>query len=103
MPVVMAPALIVLFWADIQAQRVGAISISASSYAGRTQAGERQTWLQLWGSWWSQIDAFGLIILGIAFALVLLPFTLYKRLDHGWQNRALIISLNLMTCYELDS
>jgi hypothetical protein len=87
MPIVMAPALMVLFWADIRAQRIGALSISASSYAGRTQGEEQQTYLQLWKSWWIQIDAFGLIILGFGLALILLPFTLYRRVEHEWNNR----------------
>lgn len=102
MPTVMAPALIILFWADIQAKRLGTLSISTSSYAGRIRAEQQQTWFQLWASWWSQIDAFGLIILGISWAMVLLPLTLYKKNGEGWNARAFRILLDLFVCFELN-
>lgn len=91
MPVVMFPALVILFWADFQAKRMGALSISASSYAGRLRENleEQKTWFQLWASWSSQIDAFGLLLLGSAWALVLLPITLYRRsVEDGGQRSA---------------
>ena len=83
----MAPALMVLFWADIKAKKLGVLSIAASSYDGRVKnKGERLTWWQLTRGWWSQIDAVGLILLGAGWALVLLPFTLYKSAKGGWGN-----------------
>lgn len=97
MPLVMAPALMILFWADIQAKRIGALSISASSYAGRLREDleEQKTWLQLWASWSSQIDAFGLLMLGVAWALVLLPITLYHRnVEDGGQKRMSEVSVS---------
>lgn len=85
MPAVMAPALMVLFWADIKAKKLGVLSIAASSYDGRVKGkGERLSWWQLTRNWWIQIDAVGLILLGVGWALVLLPFTLYKRAEGGW-------------------
>jgi hypothetical protein len=87
MPAVMAPALMVLFWADIKAKKLGVLSIADSSYVGRVQnKGERLTWWQLTKTWWVQIDAVGLILLGVGWALVLLPFTLYKSAEGGWGN-----------------
>ena len=87
MPVVMAPALMVLFWADIKAKKLGVLSIAASSYDGRANTKEkRPTWWQLTKNWWVQIDAVGLILLGAGWAFVLLPFTLYKGAEGGWRN-----------------
>jgi len=87
MPAVMAPALMVLFWADIKAKKLGVLSIAASSYNRRVGGKEeRLTWWQLTRNWWVQIDAVGLILLGVGWALVLLPFTLYRRAEGGWEN-----------------
>ena len=87
MPAVMAPALMVLFWADIKAKKLGVLSIAASSYSRRVKVDEeRLTWWQLTRRWWVQIDAIGLVILGFGWALVLLPFTLYKGAEGGWGN-----------------
>lgn len=87
MPTVMAPALMVLFWADIKARKLGVLSIAASSYDRRVKnKEERLTWWQLTRMWWIQIDAIGLVLLGAGWALVLLPFTLYKSAEGGWGN-----------------
>ena len=94
----MAPALMVLFWADIKAKKLGVLSIAASSYDGRVKnKEERLTWWQLTRNWWAQIDAVGLILLGAGWALVLLPFTLYKSAKGGWGNgRARLSFASLM-------
>lgn len=87
MPVVMAPALIVLFWADLKAKKLGVLSIAASSYDGRVNNKEQRiTWWQLTKGWWVQIDAAGMILLGAGWALVLLPFTLSRSAEGGWGN-----------------
>ena len=96
MPAVMAPALMVLFWADIKAKKLGVLSIAASSYNRRVKADEEcLTWLQLTRRWWVQIDAVGLVILGSGWALVLLPFTLYKGAEGGWKNGGSLLRLPL--------
>jgi hypothetical protein len=37
--------------------------------------------------YWRRIDGFGLILLGFAFSLILLPFSLAAGADHGYKNR----------------
>ena len=102
MPAVMAPALMVLFWADIKAKKLGVLSIAASSYHRRIvkTKEEHLTWWKLTRRWWTQIDAIGLIILGIGWALVLLPFTLYKSAEGGWRNGG---ALSYLSRLRLDS
>lgn len=96
MPVVMAPALMVLFWADIKAKQLGVLSIAASSYQRRLDyKEERLTWWKLTRNWWVQIDAVGLILLGIGWGFVLLPFTLYKSVEGGWRNDFIISMLGV--------
>ncbi|KAJ7112838.1 major facilitator superfamily domain-containing protein [Mycena crocata] len=91
-PVSVAPALIILFWGDRKAKKIGALSLASSSYVRRKEiAGEqKQTLLQLGLHYWRLIDALGLVLLGTAFTLVLLPFTLYTTADNGWNNPSLI-------------
>ncbi|KAJ7475679.1 major facilitator superfamily domain-containing protein, partial [Mycena latifolia] len=92
-PACMSPVLLVLFWADRKAKKIGALSLASSSYARRKQlAGQEQdqSLIQLGLHYWRLIDAFGLLLMGTAFTLVLLPFTLYTSADNGWKNPSLI-------------
>ncbi|GAA6024044.1 hypothetical protein JCM10207_004501 [Rhodosporidiobolus poonsookiae] len=113
-PILLAPALVVLFWADIKAKKLGVLSLAASSYTGRVAAATGQvptasekqsdveastpqqptlagsSWFALLAHFLRIIDAFGILLLGVGWALVLLPFTLYKTADGGWKNPSLI-------------
>ncbi|KAJ7637628.1 major facilitator superfamily domain-containing protein [Mycena polygramma] len=92
-PVSIAPALVILFWGDRKAKKIGALSLASSSYARRQQlAGKQpdQSLIQLGLYYWRLIDAFGLLLLGTGFALILLPFTLYTKAQNGWKNPSLI-------------
>ncbi|KAJ2956538.1 hypothetical protein NQZ79_g7636 [Umbelopsis isabellina] len=91
-PVTMAPALVVLFWADIKAKRIGTISLAAASYTrsedlakeGKRSIPEAAIY------YFHAIDGFGLVLLGFAWSLILLPFTLSAEATNGWQNPSLI-------------
>jgi hypothetical protein len=112
-PACMAPALAILFWADLKAKRLGgencvvptpgtppeaylwrprltALSVAGSTWAQRQHLeGQKdsRTFLQMVLHYWSVIDGFGLILLATGFALLLLPFTLYSGAEKGWKNR----------------
>lgn len=51
------------------------------------QEQDARTWIQMALHYWSIIDAFGLILLGTGWSLLLLPFTLYTTAENGWKNR----------------
>ncbi|KAI5479989.1 MFS transporter, siderophore-iron transporter [Pseudohyphozyma bogoriensis] len=91
-PTVMAPALMVLFWADIKAKRIGVISASTSNYAVRQQVlgHEKKSWLSMALYYLEIIDGVGLLLLGFAFSLILLPFSLYADAKGGWNNASMI-------------
>ncbi|KAJ7127159.1 hypothetical protein C8R44DRAFT_874231 [Mycena epipterygia] len=92
-PVSIGPALVVLFWADRKAKQIGALSLASSSYALRKQLAGQQTdqsLMQLGLHYWRLMDSFGLLLVGTAFTLILLPFTLYTTADNGWKNPSLI-------------
>ncbi|RPD55466.1 MFS general substrate transporter [Lentinus tigrinus ALCF2SS1-7] len=92
LPACMAPALMIMFWADIKAKKMGALSLAASDYTARVRAGkeERKSWHKIVLEMLIVIDAFGLVLLGVGFSLILLPFTLYTTAKEGWRNPSLI-------------
>ena len=89
-PVCIAPALVVLFWADRKARRTGALSLASSSYA-RKQVLKQQGALQMSGwqqvvYYWHRVDVVGLVLLGFSFGLILVPVTLQASMEGGYAN-----------------
>ncbi|OAA77921.1 Major facilitator superfamily domain, general substrate transporter [Akanthomyces lecanii RCEF 1005] len=113
MPVALGPAIAVLIHLDRKAKKHGLINMASSNAARRAAAetlGEKQDNSSPRGlivaaaadaesqeSWgrallrnWHEIDAFGLILLGFGWSLLLLPFSLKTYAEHGWRNHSLI-------------
>ena len=109
----MAPALFILFWADIKAAKLGgtsnlpicftetvahsspqppALSVASSAHERTSEEKEHaaRSSLSLALYYWRIIDGFGLILVTMAFTLILLPFTLYTTAVGGWRNASLI-------------
>lgn len=82
MPVVMAPALMVLFWADLKAKHNG-----IASGLTRAHMHEKKTVWQHTKDFCIAVDAFGLLLLGFSWSLALLPFTLKSSAVGGYKNR----------------
>lgn len=74
-PCVVVPAILVLFWADWKAKKIGALSLASSTYAREKLYYARR------------IDAVGLLLMGFAFGCILSPFTLYTTAKGGYKNR----------------
>lgn len=94
-PVSVAPSLIVMFWGDRKAKRLGALSLASSSYARRrVLEGEsgppRKTKWQIVHKFLVDVDAVGLILFTFSLALLLTPPTLSVLVDKGEQNPSLI-------------
>ena len=93
-PVVILPALTILFWADRKSMRLGALSLASSSYARRMQLqggqAPKRPPLQAMKRWLRQIDAFGILLMGFSFALLLSPATLKATAKGGYANPSLI-------------
>lgn len=85
-PVVMSPALVVLFYADIKAKRLHVLEGPAAVTSGVAARIESRSPLKILIKIWSAIDAFGLILLGFAWTLLLLPFTLSASANNGYNN-----------------
>ncbi|KAJ4859398.1 major facilitator superfamily domain-containing protein [Trichoderma breve] len=110
MPVALGPAVATLIWLDRMAKKNGVVNIASSNAARRTldntadQEGQQKTidlttapvvdnkqqWTQSLKMNLEEIDAFGLVLLGFGWSLLLLPFSLKTYAEHGWRNESLI-------------
>jgi hypothetical protein len=89
-PVLMAPALVVMFWGQRRAARLGALVIADPGYAQRKvleQDSPRPSVLAVViGLFW-QVDVIGLLLLAFGLGCFLIPFSLAANADGGYANR----------------
>ncbi|PKK48881.1 hypothetical protein CI102_5448 [Trichoderma harzianum] len=110
MPVALGPAVAALIWLDRMAKKKGVVNIASSNAARRTLdntadqedqqktidltttpvVDNKQEWTQSLKTNLEEIDAFGLVLLGFGWSLLLLPFSLKTYAEHGWRNQSLI-------------
>ncbi|GKT97081.1 siderophore iron transporter [Colletotrichum tofieldiae] len=110
MPAALGPAIATLLYLDRKAKNDGIVNLASSNEARRAArelAEEKgydgphgaivapatessSTWTQSLKSNLIEIDAFGLILLGFGWSLLLLPFSLKTYAEHGWRNQSLI-------------
>ncbi|OTA01258.1 siderophore transporter [Trichoderma parareesei] len=110
MPIALGPAVAALIWLDRMAKKKGEANIAFSNAARRTldppvdqecqsnslnitiapAANIDRSWTQSLRKHLEEIDAFGLVLLGFGWSLLLLPFSLKTYADHGWRNQSLI-------------
>ncbi|KAE8416794.1 hypothetical protein BDV36DRAFT_284314 [Aspergillus pseudocaelatus] len=110
MPVALGPAVATLIYLDRKAKQNGIVNIASSNAARRAAGhlGERdghdaprgtvsvraaepsERWTQSVRHILDEIDAFGLVLLGFGWSLLLLPFSLKTYADGGWRNQSLI-------------
>jgi MFS family permease len=110
MPVALGPAVATLVYLDRKAKNKGIVNMASSNAARRAARDDAQKeghvgprgavtapavesserWTQSTNRILDEIDAFGLILLGFGWSLLLLPFSLKTYADGGWRNRSLI-------------
>ena len=92
-PALLLPAIITLYVMQRRGEKMGMVTMAASKRL-RTGVDEESRGLRYWAKLFYNglidIDIVGLIILGFAFALILLPFTLAASADGGWENPSII-------------
>lgn len=95
MPVLLIPAIWTLYGMQRKAEKVGMISMGDSGHA--RQHGEKVHGMSSYMNFaWAgiiEIDLAGLVLLGMAFSLILLPFTLAQSAHGGWSNPSMIAML----------
>lgn len=94
-PVLLIPAIWNLYGMQHKAKKAGMISMGDSGIARK--GGEKIHGASAYASLaWSgiiEIDLAGLVLLGLAFSLILLPFTLAQSAIGGWSNASMIAML----------
>lgn len=93
-PVLLVPAIITLYSMQRRGEKAGMVTMAHSNDV-RTGAAEGGAttfgyWAKLAWKGLIDIDIVGLVILGFAFSLILLPFTLASGADGGWSNPSMI-------------
>ncbi|CAK7214621.1 hypothetical protein SEUCBS140593_002243 [Sporothrix eucalyptigena] len=93
-PVLMLPAIITLYTMQRRGKKAGMVTMADSKNVrtGRSEAsaGNIQHWAALLYNGLIEIDIVGLVLLGFAFSLILLPFTLAADAEGGWNNPSMI-------------
>ncbi|KAL2708418.1 Sit1p [Kluyveromyces marxianus] len=95
-PVALTPAILLVSYLDHEANKRGEVPIGTDPLAQSKQYIEKEgvegfkAKLMLLKSALIEIDAFGLILLGFAFSLILLPCSLYPYAKEGWSNPSMI-------------
>lgn len=99
MPVLLLPAIITLYAMQRRGEKLGMVTMASSKRVRTGVADEAEEgskgktfsyWLGMFREGLIDIDIFGLIILGFAFSLILLPFSLAKSATGGWSNPSMI-------------
>ncbi|KAL5338676.1 hypothetical protein BJX70DRAFT_388411 [Aspergillus crustosus] len=98
-PALLVPAIITLYAMQRRGEKAGMVTL-ADSRDVRTGAAEATPkslnyWAKLAYQGFIEIDIIGLIILGFAFSLILLFFTLAKDSDGGWSNPSMIAMITM--------
>lgn len=84
-PAAMAPLILTLFWGERQAKKRGLVGASPP-HEDLIRHGKVR-WVQRAWLFAEQLDLVGLVLLGVAVALILLPMTLAQRAKDSWSNR----------------
>lgn len=90
MPIMLAPAIFVLYWGQHRAKRLGALSLADPGYAQRKaleEASPRPSWQAIVVGLFWQIDVIGLLLLAFGLGCFLVPFSLASNADGGYKNR----------------
>lgn len=88
-PVVLAPATTIMFYYENKAQK----SLDVSEKGPDKDIIFKKNWKKLVWRVLVEVDILGLLLLGFAFALILLPFSLYRNAENQWRNPSLIAML----------
>lgn len=94
-PAALSPLIVTLYWAEHKAKKLGlveeAVRRAAPGYV--EPAKEQFTVVQRIWRFAEQLDFVGLVLLGAAVSLILLPLTLSQTASSGWKNPSIIAML----------
>ncbi|THH28555.1 hypothetical protein EUX98_g5621 [Antrodiella citrinella] len=85
-PVSLSPLIITLYWAERKAKKLGLVTNPAP------EAPKKSLFQTLW-KYAEQMDLVGLLLLGAAVSLILIPLTISQTVKDGWNNPSIIAML----------
>lgn len=100
-PAVLIPAIVIMYWLDHKANKEGKVPFGAEPIGEKHKEivnkgfSSFKTKLLIAKEGLIEIDAFGLVLLGFAFSLLLLPFSLYSYADGGLKNPSMIAMITM--------
>lgn len=86
-PFAITPLIIVLFYAENKARKLGLVQQVIRRADPAYVEPENLTIFQRIWKFIENIDLFGLVLLGVSVAMILLPLTLAETASKGWKNR----------------
>ncbi|CAB03597.1 plasma membrane heme transmembrane transporter Str3 [Schizosaccharomyces pombe] len=89
MPAVMTPAVIILMYLERQANKDENIKKIINYQTEEKNKNKQSKWQKLWKAV-LEVDLFGLILLGVGWSILLLPFSLTSYAKNGWKNPSMI-------------
>ncbi|KAL0930074.1 siderophore iron transporter [Colletotrichum truncatum] len=93
-PVLLVPAILTLYAMQRRGEKAGMVTMAHSKdvRTGVSEASSKNLtyWAKLAYRGLVDIDIIGLVLLGFAFSLILLPITLAKSAKEGWKNPSMI-------------
>ncbi|KHN96180.1 Major facilitator superfamily domain, general substrate transporter [Metarhizium album ARSEF 1941] len=96
-PALLIPAIMTLYSMQRRGEKAGMVTMADSkdvrTGAARASPKSFRYWARLAYQGLIDIDIVGLVILGLAFSLILLPFTLAKKSPGGWGDSSMIAML----------
>ncbi|OCF31068.1 hypothetical protein I316_07339 [Kwoniella heveanensis BCC8398] len=92
-PILLTPAIVTLYYMQHKGKKLGMVTMADKNKEAPVRDADARTYYRLFRNALIEIDFPGLILLGFAFALILLPFTLRKSAAGGWKNPSIIAML----------
>ncbi|OCF72564.1 hypothetical protein I204_06946 [Kwoniella mangroviensis CBS 8886] len=98
-PACVLPVVVLLYWADHRAKKNGELRVAESPFERRWREehpGEaKPNSFHHLVFWAGEVDAIGLLLLGFAWTLLLLPFSLAPKAKGKWTNPSMIAMLTI--------
>lgn len=96
-PVALTPAIAVMAWLEHRANKKGEVPVGSGPIIEKKKSELEKEHITGFKAYYQvlkgaliEIDAFGLVLLGFAFSLILLPCSLYTYASGGWNNASMI-------------
>ena len=95
LPCAIAPVISTLAWAERKAQKMGLVKLDTNAVLVRDETGNKRGVGRGFVKFATDMDLFGLLLLGTGWALLLIALTLSAQAVGGWSNPSIIAMIVL--------